>query len=162
MSNVAANDVRDKYDKAFATIRGIIEAFPEDKWLQPHGDEYYIPCRIAYHLAVFIDGIIAGNFSNPDFGAKLPFGDWMKGTTETLPDKKKFLAYFEEAVAHGKKALEALTDESLIAPLAPEQARFGATAVGMHLQFMRELSDHTGELNKMLVENGLEDIWISR
>jgi len=86
----------------------------------------------------------------------------MKGTATTLPDKKKFLPYFEEAVAHGKKALEALTDEALIAPFAPEQARFGATAAGMHLQFMRELSAHTGELNKMLVENGLEDIWISR
>jgi len=27
---------------------------------------------------------------------------------------------------------------------------------------MRELSDHTGELNKMLIENGLPDVWVSR
>jgi hypothetical protein len=162
MSNAASNDVRDKYDKAFATIRGIAEAFPEDKWLVPHGDDYYIPSRIAYHLAVFIDGIIAGGFSNPDFGAKLPFGDWMKGTAETLPSKAAFVPYFDEVVARGKEALGALTDEALVTPFAPDNARFGATPAGMHLQFMRELSAHTGELNKMLIENGLDDIWISR
>ena len=162
MTNTAANDVRDKYDKAFATIRGILDAFPDDKWLTPHGDQYYIPCRIAYHLAVFIDGFIGGNFSKPDFAAKLPFGNWIEGTSDTLPDKKTFLPYFEDAVAKGKEALAALTDEALITPFAPDNARFGATPVGMHLQFMRELSDHTGELNKMLVENGLDDIWISR
>ena len=162
MSNVVANDVRDKYDKAFATIRGILDAFPEDKWLTPHGDEYYIPCRIAYHLAVFIDGIIAGNFSNPDFAASLPFGNWKEGTADTFPDKKTFIPYFEEAVAKGNEALAALTDEALFVPFEPDKARFGATPVGMHLSFMRELSDHTGELNKMLIENGLEDVWISR
>ena len=57
--------------------------------------------------------------------------------------------------------MAALTDEALLIPFEPENARFGATPVGMHLYFMRELSDHTGELNKMLIENGLEDIWIS-
>ena len=162
MSNVVANDVRDKYDKAFATIRGIIDAFPEDKWLAVHGDEYYIPCRIAYHLAIFMDGFIGGNFSNPDFGASLPFGNWMEGTSDTLPDKAAFKVYFEKAAAAAMKALESLTDEALVTPFPEDQARFGATPVGMHLQFMRELSDHTGELNKMLVENGLEDVWISR
>ena len=162
MSNTAANDVRDKYDKAFATIRGILETFPEDKWLKPHGDEYYIPCRIAYHLATFIDGFIGGNFSKPDFTASLPFGDWKTGTAETLPDKKTFIPYFEAAAANGKKALEALTDEALLAPFAPDNTRFGATPAGMHLQFMREISAHTGELNKMLIENGLDDVWVSR
>ena len=162
MSNVAADDVRDKYDKAFATIKGIADAFPEDKWLVVHGDEYYIPSRIAYHLAVFIDGIIGGGFGKPDFAANLPFGDWMKGTAETLPDKKAFIAYFEKTVANGKAALATLTDEALITPFPADNARFGATPVGMHLQFMRELSDHTGELNKMLIENDLDDVWISR
>ena len=162
MSDIAANDVRDRYDKAFATVRGILETFPEEQWLKPHGDEYYIPCRIAYHLAVFIDGYIGGNSGNPDFAAKLPYGNWKEATAETLPDKKTFVPYFEEAVKKGQKALATLTDESLLTPVAPDRVRFGATTVGMHLQFMRELSAHTGELNKMLVENGLEDVWISR
>ena len=162
MSDIVSNDVRNKYDKAFATIRKILDIFPEDKWLAPHGDEYYIPCRIAYHLAVFINGIIGGNFQNPDFAAKLPYGNWIEATAATLPDKKTFIPYFEESVAVAEKALAKLTDEALIIPFAPDNARFGATPVGMHLQFMRELSDHTGELNKMLVENGLDDVWISR
>ena len=162
MSDVVANDVREKYDKAFATIQGILDAFPEDKWRVPHGDEYYIPCRIAYHLAVFIHGFIAGNFSTPDFMANLPYGNWMEATAETLPDKQAFLPYFEKAVANAKQALTALTDAALSTPFAPDNARFGATPVGMHLQFMRELSDHTGELNKMLIENGLSDVWVSR
>jgi len=162
MSDVVSNDVRNKYDKAFATIRGIMDAFPEDKWLTPHGDEYYIPSRIFYHLAVFIDGVIGGKSSDPNFAAELPFGNWKEGTSSTLPDKKSFIPYYEKAVKNAEKALANLTDEALLIPFAPENIRFGATPVGMHLQFMRELSDHTGELNKMLVENGLDDVWISR
>jgi len=157
-----ANDVRGQYDKAFATIRGIVEIFPEDKWLVPHGDEYYIPCRIAYHLAVFIDSLIAGGSKDPDFNKKLPFGAWHEGTSETLPDKAKFLPYFNEAAARAQKALEGLEDSAVIAENEPERARFGATQLGMHLYFMRELSAHTGELNKMLIENGLDDVWVSR
>ncbi|MCL1849270.1 MAG: hypothetical protein FWF83_06345 [Clostridiales bacterium] len=162
MSDVLANDVRGQYDKAFATIQKIIEAFPDDKWLQPHGDEYYIPCRIAYHLAVFIDGFVGEGNKVEGWGASLPFGSWYDGTSETLPAKDKFLPYFEAAVAKATSVLAGLSDDDVVAVLDPDQARFGASNVGKHLYFMRELSDHTGELNKMLIENGLDDIWVSR
>ena len=162
MSNAASNDLRKKYEIAFANIRGILDIFPEDKWLKPHGDEYYIPCRIAYHLAVFINGIIGGGFKDPDFAAKLPYGNWLEATSETLPDKKTFIAYFDDSVKIATEALAAITDDSLLIPFEPDNVRFGATPVGMHLQFMRELSDHTGELNKMLIENGLDDVWLAR
>ena len=161
MSEIIANDVRTKYDKAFATVRGILDAFPEDRWLVSHGDEYYLPCRIAYHIAVFIDGMIGGNSEKPDFRANLPFGSWRDGTAETLPNKKALIEYFEKAVNSANEALATITDENLFAPLPENKTRYGATAVGMHLQFMRELSDHTGEMNKMLIENGVEDIWVS-
>ena len=162
MSNILADDVRSQYDKAFATIRGIVEAFPDDKWLVPHGDEYYIPCRIVYHLAVFIDSQIGGGYKDPDFNAKVPFGAWHKATAETLPDKKAFAAYYDEVIGRAQKELAALDDDAVVAPIEPERARFGATQIGAHLLMMRELSAHTGELNKMLIENGKDDVWISR
>ena len=162
MSNLVADDVRDKFDKSFATVRGIVEVFPEDKWRVAHGHDFYIPCRVAYHLAVFIDGFIAGNFSNPDFQSSLPFGSYAEATAETLPDKATFLPYFDGVVARAKEALDKLTDEDMIAALPEENARFGATRVGMYLHFIRELTAHTGELNKMLDENGLDDVWITR
>ena len=46
MSNLLADDVRKVHERSFATIREIAEAFPEDKWLKPHADDYYIPSRI--------------------------------------------------------------------------------------------------------------------
>ena len=162
MSQLVALDVQDKFDKGFATIRGIIEVFPDDKWCVPHGDDFYVACRICYHLAIFIDGMIAGGTSSPDFAANLPFGNWSEAAAESLPDKQTFLKYFDEAVARAKAVLEKLTDEELTAALPEENARFGKTRVGMYLHFIREMTAHTGELNKMLNENGLDDVWISR
>ena len=162
MSEKMANDVRTQYTKAFKTIRGIVEVFPEDRWLQPHGHEYYLPCRIAYHLAVVIDNHVAGGFKDPDFSAKLPYGRWTDATAEILPDKTAFLAYFDGAVTRAEKALAELTDDALMVPAEPQRAWMGESQVGVHLYLMRELSDHTGELNKMLIENGIPDVWISR
>jgi len=159
MSDILANDVRTQYEKAFATIKGIVEAFPEDKWLVPHGDVYYIPSRIAYHLASFIDGLIAGGYSDPDFRSKLPFGAWIDGTPETLPNKKAFIGYYDEVIGRANKVLSALDDAKVTEQLPADMARFGATQIGAHLRNMRELSAHTGELNKMLIENGIDDIW---
>jgi hypothetical protein len=160
MKNLLADDVRTQHEKSFATIKGIVEAFPEDKWLIPHGDDYYIPCRIAYHLAIFIDGAVAGGFSDPDFRTRVPFGDWHDATAETLPSKSKFLAYYDEVIARANKALATLDDENVKAPNEPERARMGATHLGGFMGVMRELAAHTGELNKMLIENGLDDIWV--
>ena len=159
MSTILADDLRVQYDKAFETVGGIIEAFPEDKWLVPHGDEYYIPCRIAYHIAVFIDGMVADGFKDPDFRAKVPFGDWKIGTAETLPDKSALAAYYKEVIGRAKNVLAALDDDAVTAMQAPEMSRFGTTKIGAHMMTMRELSAHTGELNKMLIENGQDDIW---
>ena len=162
MSEILANDVRAQYKKAFDTIRGIVEAFPEERWRETHGDVYYIPCRIAYHLAVVIDNHIAGGFKDPDFAARLPYGKWIEARAEDLPDKSGFLAYFDGVLGRADKALAALGDESLMSPIEPERARMGASQMGVHLYMMRELSDHTGELNKMLIEDGGQDVWISR
>ena len=163
MSDILANDVRTQYTRAFATIRGILEAFPDNKWLTPHGDDYYIPCRIAYHLAVFIDGAVGGaGRKDPEFFSKLPFGSWYEGTAETLPKKAELMKYYDEAVSRAQDELRPLTDADVTAELSPEMARMGATQIGAHLGIMRELSAHTGELNKMLIENGLEDVWVSR
>ena len=159
MSTILADDVRNQYDKAFATVEGILDAFPDDKWLVPHGDEYYIPCRIAYHVAVFIDGMVAEGSKDPDFRAKLPFGDWKTGTAETLPARAALTAYYKEAVGRAKTVLSALDDDAIVALQPPESSRFGKTKLGAHMMVMRELSAHTGELNKMLIENGLDDIW---
>ena len=162
MSDILANDLRTKYGQAFATIKGIAEAFPEDKWLQPHGDEYYIPSRIAYHVASFIDMFVGGGYKDPDFNSKLPFGPWHTGTAETLPGKAAFIGYFDGVVARANAALATLDDAAITAETEPERARFGATQLGLQIMIMREMSAHTGELNKMLVENGLDDIWVSR
>ena len=162
MSNILADNLRFHYDKAFATVRGILEAFPDDKWLVPHGDEYYIPSRIAYHVVGFIDGVVGGGFKDPDFREKAPFGAWHTGTAETLPKKADLISYFNEVIGRANAELEALDDESLTAPLPEEMARMGSIRMSMHIVSMREISAHTGELNKMLIENGIDDIWVSR
>ena len=162
MSEILANDLRAQYKKVFSTIRRIVEAFPEERWLEPHGNVYYIPCRIAYHLAVVIDNHIAGGFRDKDFTAKLPYGKWIEAKAENLPDRNEFLTYFDSALARAEKALALLNDDTLMSPLEPERAWMGTSQMGMHLYMMRELSDHTGELNKMLIENGKQDVWISR
>ena len=162
MSTILTNDIRSQYEKSFTNIRKIIEAFPEDRWLEYHGDEYYIPSRIAYHLVGFIDGFVAGGNRDPDFRNKAPFGSWIEGTAATLPKQDALLSYFDEVIIRANKELAVLDDESLAIPLEPEKARMGACQMGIHMYSMRELAAHTGELNKMLVENGKDDIWVSR
>ena len=159
MSDILANDVRKIFDRTFATARAIFEVFPEDKWLVPHGDEYYIPSSIAYHIASFIDGAVAGGFKDPEFRSKLPFGEWHGITPDRLPGKGAFLAYYDEVEARAKNALSAITDADVTAALPPEMARMGATQLGAYLAWVREVADHTGEMNKMLIENGIDDIW---
>lgn len=159
MSEILANDLRAQYKNAFKTIRGIAEVFPEDRWRVPHGDIYYIPSRIAYHLAVFIDGAVAGRFDDKEFFSKLPYGNWYDAKAEELPDRTEFLTYLDVILGRAEKALAGLNDELLISLTEPEKSRFGASKMGMHIMVMRELSAHTGELNKMLIENGKEDIW---
>ena len=159
MSTILADDVRTQYNKAFETVEEIINAFPEDKWCVEHGDEYYIPCRIAYHIAVFIDGFVADGFKDPDFRDKVPFGDWKTATAEQLPEKAAFAPYYAEVIARAKNVLAALDDDAVTAMQPAEMARFAATRLGAHMMTMRELSAHTGELNKMLIENGIDDIW---
>ena len=162
MSAILASDLRTQYKRAFDTIRKIAESFPENRWRAPHGDDYYLPCRIAYHVAVVIDKYIAGGFKDKDFQAKLPYGNWLEATAEQLPDQKAFLSYFDGARSRAETVLAALDDNSLTSPIEPERAFVGASQMGLHLYMMRELSDHTGELNKMLIENGKPDVWISR
>ena len=159
MSTILTDDVRAQYDKALETVGAIIEAFPEDKWLAEHGDEYYIPCRIAYHIAVFIDGMVADGFKDPDFRTKVPFGDWKTATAEMLPDKSTFAVYYNGVITRAKNVLAALDDDAIMAMEEPKMSRFANTKIGAHMMTMRELSAHTGELNKMLIENGLDDIW---
>ena len=162
MSSLLANDVRAQYEKALTNIQKVVEAFPEGRWLEPHGDEYYIPCRIAYHLAITIDGQIAGGNQNPDFMSKLPFGSLRDATAETLPAKPVYFAYLEEAIGRAKTALAGIDDESLAAPNDSQREWMGASQIAKHMYMMSELSVHTGELNKMLVENGIDDIWVAR
>jgi hypothetical protein len=162
MSNPLSNDIRAQYDKALATIQKIVEAFPEDRWLVPHGDEWYIPCRLAYHLAVSIDGQIGGGYRDADFASNLPFGSLREATAETLPAKKDFIPYLESAIARAQNELAALEDDVLIAPLEEQRAWMGTSQIALYLYFLRELSVHSGELNKMLVENGIDDIWVTR
>jgi len=130
MSNKLADDVRAQYERAFATVRGIIEAFPEEKWLTPHGDEYYIPSSIAYHIASFIDGAVAGGFKDPDFRSKLPYGEWHGITPDRLPAKGALLSYYDEAIARARAALSIIDDGSVVALLPPEMARMGASHLG--------------------------------
>ena len=159
MSSILSDDLRAQYEKVFATVRGILDTFPDDKWLAPHGDEYYIPSRIAYHITEFIDGAVAGRFKDPGFRDNLPFGPWHTGTAETLPGRSALISYFEEVIVRAQKALADIGDDSLTAPLPPEMARMGAIGMSAHMMAMREISAHTGELNKMLVENGKDDVW---
>ena len=162
MSEILTNDLRAQYKKVFSTIRRIVEAFPENRWREPHGDVYYIPCRLAYHLACVIDKQIAGGFKDREFAAKLPYGNWIEAKAENLPDKKEFLSYFDGVLGRAEKVLPALNDDGLTSPIEPERAWMGASQMGLHLYMMRELSDHTGELNKMLIEDGKQDVWVSR
>ena len=159
MSNPLADDVRKMHERSFATIRDIAEAFPEDKWLKAHGDDYYIPSRIAYHIANFIDGAVGGGFKDPDFRNKAPFGSWIEGTAETLPGKAAFITYLDEVIARANAELAKLDDAAVTGPSEPEKARMGATQVGAFMSVMREVAAHTGEMNKMLVEDGIDDIW---
>ena len=162
MSNVLSDNLRFHYDKVFATVRGILETFPDDKWLIPHGDDYYIPSRIAYHLVGFIDGVVAGGMKDPGFRDKAPFGPWHTGTAETLPSRTALIEYFNGVVGRAEAELATIDDEKLTAPLPEEMARMGPHMMSTHIMSMREIAAHTGELNKMLIENGLEDVWVSR
>ena len=163
MSDILSNDIRTQFQKTFATLKGIAETFPEDKWLVVHGDdEFYIPSRVAYHAASYIDVQMMGGFKDPDFNAKLPYGSWRDGTAQTLPDKKAFLAYYEGVLARIEKVLAALNDEGLSAPIEPERVHMGATQLSVYLYMLRELGAHEGELNKMLVDDGKPDVWVSR
>lgn len=162
MSDILANDVKLHYERTFATLRGIAEAFPKDRWLEPHGDEYYIPSRIAYHLASYIDRQMTDGYKDKDFDSKCPFGVWIKGDAGTLPDKDAYLAYYDEVIARAREKLAALDDDALLAPAEPERARLGASQLGLHLYMMREVCAHIGELNKMLIEDGQDDVWINR
>lgn len=159
MDEILANDLRLQYQRAFSIIREIVETFPEDRWRVPHGNDYYIPCRIAYHLAVVIDSIIAGGSKDKDFAAKLPYGRWIEATAEILPDRTAFLSYFDGAKSRAEKVLASLKDDILMEPIDPERTRMGSSKMGMHMQILRELADHSGELNKMLIENGKSDVW---
>lgn len=162
MSEILANDVRTQYDRAFRTIREIVKAFPEGRWRETHGDIYYIPCRIAYHLAVVIDKHVSGGFRDRNIDSKLPYGKWIEAKADRLPEKDEFLAYLNGVFDRAEKTLAALDDDSLVQPIEQERIRMGASQMGVHLYMMRELSDHTGELNKMLIEDGKEDVWISK
>ena len=162
MSKILADDLRLQYQKVFQTIRKIVESFPEQRWREPHGHEYYIPCRIAYHLAAVIDSRVAGGAKDKDFAAKLPYGKWIDAKAADLPVKSEFLAYFDAVLDRADKALTALDDEFLVSPNDSGMDWVGASQMGIHLYMMRELSDHTGELNKMLIEDGVPDVWISR
>ncbi|MDR0470091.1 MAG: DinB family protein [Peptococcaceae bacterium] len=163
MGNMLANDIRTQYDRTFATLRGIVEDFPDDKWLVIHGeDDFYIPSRIAYHLASYLDRHMTEGFKDKEFDLKCPFGEWRKGDATTLPDKKAFLAYYDEVLARAREKLASLDDESLSAPMEPERTYWGACQLGVHLAMMREYSAHCGELNKIRIEYGLPDVWVSR
>jgi hypothetical protein len=162
MNDILTSDLRMQYQKAFQTVRGIVEAFPETRWLEPHGDEYYIPCRIAYHIAVVIDKHVAGGFRDKDFDARLPYGRWIDAKASDLPGTADFLAYLDGILGRAELALASVTDEDIASPVEPERAWMGASKMGLHLYMMRELSDHTGELNKMLIEDGEQDVWIAR
>ena len=163
MSDILANDVRLQFNKTLDTLRGIAEAFPAEKWLEVHGDDvFYIPSRIAYHAASYIDFQMMGGIKDPDFDAKLPYGSWRDGTAQTLPSKEAFLSYYDELCPRIQEMLAALTDEGLSAPLEPERPHYGASLLGLYLYMLRELAAHAGELNKILVDIGLEDVWVNR
>ena len=163
MSDILVKDIRLQFGKALDTLRGIAEAFPADRWLEIHGDdEFYIPSRIAYHAASYIDFRMMGGSNDPDFNAHLPFGPWMDATAKTLPSKADFLGYYDGLYPRIQEMLTALTDQSLSDPLEPEMPHYGATRLGLYLYMLRELSAHAGELNKMLVEDGLQDVWVNR
>jgi len=55
--------------------------------------------------------------------------------------------------------LAALVDEDLAKPGDPDKPWLGSIQLGRHLTMMREISAHTGELNKMRIEYGLDDVW---
>ncbi len=160
MSDLLANDVRRHFEKAFQTITGIIDAFPEDAWLKPHGDDYYLPSRIAYHIAVVIDRYLAKGYLNPDFAP--PYGNFMEATAQSLPGKADLILYMNKTMDKARGILSALDDAILRS--APDQtaSALGETWVGVYLYIIKELAAHIGELNKMLIENGLPDIWIAR
>jgi hypothetical protein len=162
MGEMLANDVRSQYQRAFKTIRGIVESFPEARWREPHGHEYYIPCRIAYHLAGVIDKFVSGGYKDKDFNEKLPYGKWIEAKAENLPDKKEFLAYYDAVIGRAESALAQLNDAALTSPADAERSWMGESQMGTHLYMMRELSDHTGEMNKMLTEDGVPDVWVAR
>jgi len=163
MSDILANDVRLQFNKALDTLRGIAEVFPAERWLEVHGDDvFYIPSRIAYHAASYIDFQMMGGIKDPDFDAKLPYGSWRNGTAQTLPSKEAFLSYYDGLYPRIQEMLNALTDESLSAPLEPERPHYGKSLLSVYLYMLRELGAHEGELNKMLVDNGIEDVWVNR
>ena len=97
-----------------------------------------------------------------DFAAKLPYGNWIEAKAEDLPDKKEFLSYFNGVLGKAEKVLPTLNDDALTSPIEAERAWLGTSQMGLHLYMMRELSDHTGELNKMLIEDSKQDVWISK
>jgi hypothetical protein len=161
MGGTLSDDMRKQYQKAFQTIREIVVAFPEDRWKARHGDGYYVPCRLAYHLALCTKYHLLGGYKDKEYYTILPYGRWNETKAEDLPGKVELLAFLDGIFSRATQALELLTDAELAKPAEPERAWAGETTLGLHLYMMRELSAHTGELNTMLVQDGAEDIiWI--
>jgi len=152
MGNVLSDEIRVCYEKVFGTISEVVADFPNVRWLAPHGDDYYLPCRIAYHIAVVLGNRIGGV-------TEFPWGRWIEADASQLPEKAAFLPWMNMCFDKAREALSALTDEDLTKPGDKDKPLLGTIELGRHLTMMREISAHTGELNKMRVEDGLEDIW---
>lgn len=153
-----AGEIGKQYDSAFRTLREIVRAYPEAGWRKPHGDDYLVPCRIAYHLALCIEYEILSGFRDQGRNFHPPFGEWLETKAGALPGKGDFMVYLDGVLARAETEVGGLSDGGLDLPSEPEQAWAGACRMSLHLYMLRELSAHCGELNAMLVQDGAEDV----
>jgi hypothetical protein len=160
MGNRIAGDLKKQYEGVFRTLRAIAGAYPEAGWRRPHGDDYLIPCRILYHIALCIRYHILAGFEDPAYYDTLPWGRWNLAGVEDLPGMDEFKQYMEGILSQAETEISKLDDGALMLPPEEGRAWAGGTRLAVHMYLMREFSDHIGELNAMMLQDGAADtVW---
>jgi uncharacterized damage-inducible protein DinB len=136
-------------DRAFNTLRSAIRNCPDDLWRAGEG-RYLVTARLAFHALEAIDYHLGPDPETFDW-AKSGL-DWEGSEASELWDRERTLRYWEEMLA---KALRFVDDP---AGLLGEdvQPRFFLSRLDHLCYALRHLSQHTGEINALLRQAGVQ------
>jgi uncharacterized damage-inducible protein DinB len=152
-SVVAAAEVADQFRRAFAMLRGSIEAFPDEEWRK--GDvDLLIPCRQVWHVVEAVEYYLSEYPGEFKWGHRFD-GDWEGTPAGELPSQEGMLAYLDEMASTVEQWLKSLGDEGLLEP----QKGFswtGTCPLGRALYVLRHTQHHLAMMNTELRRRGIE------